>query len=112
MSPDLNVAVMGPNAVDSMMLWGNYYGRPFHTVTVLDGIRRFAPSARYIPGCTYTDQAVGQQTGVPYDGTQPKEVKTAESGRTTGADVASIVGQASDADVVILVFHLNWKGKR
>lgn len=109
LSPDLNVAVMGPNAVDSMMLWGNYYGRPFHTVTVLDGIRRFAPSARYIPGCTFTDQAVGQQTGVPYDGTQPKEVKTAESGRTTGADVASIVGQASDADVVIFVGGISSK---
>lgn len=109
LSTDLDVAVMGPNAVDSMMLWGNYYGRPFHTVTVLDGIRRFAPSARYIPGCTYTDQAVGQQTGVPYDGTQQKEVKVAEGGRTTGADVASIVGQASDADIVIFVGGISSK---
>lgn len=106
---DLDVAVMGPNAVDSMMLWGNYYGRPFHTVTVLDGIRRFVPNARYIPGCTYTDQAVGQQTGVPYDGTQQKEVKTAEDARTTGMDVASIVGQAGDADVVIFVGGISSK---
>lgn len=106
---DLDVAVMGPNAVDSMMLWGNYYGRPFHTVTVLDGIRRFMPNARYIPGCTYTDQAVGQQTGVPYDGTQQKEVKTAEDARTTGMDVASIVGQAGDADVVIFVGGISSK---
>lgn len=106
---DLNVAVMGPNAVDSMMLWGNYYGRPFHTVTVLDGIRRFVPNARYIPGCTYTDQAVGQQTGVPYDGTQQKEIKAAEDARTTGMDVASIVGQAGDADVVIFVGGISSK---
>lgn len=106
---DLNVAVMGPNAVDSMMLWGNYYGRPFHTVTVLDGIRRFVPNARYIPGCTYTDQAVGQQTGVPYDGTQQKEIKAAENARTTGMDVASIVGQAGDADVVIFVGGISSK---
>lgn len=106
---DLDVAVMGPNAVDSMMLWGNYYGRPFHTVTVLDGIRRFVPNARYIPGCTYTDQAVGQQTGVPYDGTQQKEVKTAEDARTTDMDVASIVGQAGDADVVIFVGGISSK---
>lgn len=106
---DLDVAVMGPNAVDSMMLWGNYYGRPFHTITVLDGIRRFVPNARYIPGCTYTDQTVGQQTGIPYDGTQQKEVKTAEDARTTGMDVASIVGQAGDADVVIFVGGISSK---
>lgn len=106
---DLDVAVMGPNAVDSMMLWGNYYGRPFHTVTVLDGIRRFVPNARYIPGCTYTDQAVGQQTGVPYDGTQQKEIKAADDARTTGMDVASIVGQAGDADVVIFVGGISSK---
>lgn len=106
---DLNVAVMGPNAVDSMMLWGNYYGRPFHTVTVLDGIRRFVPNARYISGCTYTDRAVGQQTGVPYDGTLQKEVKAAEDARTTGIDVASIVGQTGDADVVIFVGGISSK---
>lgn len=106
---DLDVAVMGPNAVDSMMLWGNYYGRPFHTVTVLDGIRRFVPNARYIPGCTYTDHSVDQQTGVPYDGTLQKEVKTAEDARTTGMDVASIVGQAGDADVVIFVGGISSK---
>lgn len=106
---DLDVAVMGPNAVDSMMLWGNYYGCPFHTVTVLDGIRCFVPNARYIPGCTYTDQAVGQQTGVPYDGTQQKEVKAAEDAWTIGMDVASIVGQAGDADVVIFVGGISSK---
>lgn len=106
---DLNVAVMGPNAVDSMMLWGNYYGHPFHTVTVLDGIRRFVPNARYIPGCTYADQAVGQQMGIPYDGTLQKEVKTEDDARTTGMDVASIVGQAGDADVVIFVGGISSK---
>lgn len=33
------VAVMGPNANDSAMLWGNYSGQPAHTVTILEGIR-------------------------------------------------------------------------
>lgn len=36
---NLTVAVMGPNAKDSVMMWGNYNGVPAHTVTVLDGIR-------------------------------------------------------------------------
>lgn len=36
---NLTVAVMGPNAKDSVMMWGNYNGVPAHTVTVLDGVR-------------------------------------------------------------------------
>ena len=32
-------AVVGPNASDSLTLWGNYCGTPRRTVTVLDGIR-------------------------------------------------------------------------
>lgn len=35
----LTVAVMGPNAKDSVMMWGNYNGVPSHTVTILEGIR-------------------------------------------------------------------------
>ena len=36
----LTIAVMGPNANDSVMQWGNYNGMPPHTVTILDGIRK------------------------------------------------------------------------
>lgn len=32
------IMVMGPNAADSTMLWGIYYGQPAHTVTMLEGI--------------------------------------------------------------------------
>lgn len=31
--------MMGPNAVDSVMQWGNYEGVPSHTYTILEGIR-------------------------------------------------------------------------
>ena len=33
------VAVVGPNAANSQMLWGNYNGTPLHTVNILDGIK-------------------------------------------------------------------------
>lgn len=33
------IAVVGPNAADSVMLSGNYNGTPRHTVTILEGIR-------------------------------------------------------------------------
>ncbi len=35
----LTVAVMGPNANDSVMQWGNYNGTPKRTITILDGIK-------------------------------------------------------------------------
>jgi beta-glucosidase len=33
------IAVVGPNANDSLMQWGNYNGTPFKTITILEGIR-------------------------------------------------------------------------
>ena len=35
----LTIAVMGPNANDSVMQWGNYNGTPPRTITILEGIR-------------------------------------------------------------------------
>lgn len=32
------IAVIGPNADDDEVLWGNYNGVPIHTITILDGI--------------------------------------------------------------------------
>lgn len=47
------IYVMGPNANDSVMQWGNYNGSPAHTVTVLEGIRGYVPDARYERGCAH-----------------------------------------------------------
>ena len=33
------IAVIGPNADDEPLMWGNYNGTPNHTVTILDGIK-------------------------------------------------------------------------
>ncbi len=35
---DVKVAVLGPNAADSVAMWGNYNGFPVRTVTALEGI--------------------------------------------------------------------------
>ncbi len=52
----LKIAVMGPNANDSVMQWGNYNGFPAHTVTLLEAMRKIMPSAQliYEPGCDRT----------------------------------------------------------
>src|SRR5690554_6967762 len=34
------IAVVGPNANDEVMLWGNYNGTPINTITILDGIQQ------------------------------------------------------------------------
>ncbi len=67
LSKKLKVAVVGPNANDSVMQWGNYNGFPSHTVTLLEGIKAYLPEARiiYEPGCDLTSdvnlQSVFQQ---------------------------------------------------
>ena len=51
------IAVIGPNAADSVMLWGNYNGFPSKTTTILDGIRAKVPNAEiiYDKGCDLVD---------------------------------------------------------
>ncbi|MCR5132302.1 MAG: glycoside hydrolase family 3 C-terminal domain-containing protein [Prevotella sp.] len=51
---DMRVVVMGANAVDSTMMWGNYNGYPTHTVTILEGIKQKVPQARFLAGCGLT----------------------------------------------------------
>ncbi len=53
------IAVIGPNADNAPMMWGNYNGMPNHTVTILDGIREKVKrlkgeKVKYIPGCDLT----------------------------------------------------------
>lgn len=45
------IAVMGPNANDSVMQWGNYEGTPSHTYTILEGIRNKIGNVTYEKGC-------------------------------------------------------------
>ncbi len=49
------VMVMGPNAADSTMQWGIYYGQPGHTVTILEALReRLGNDLPYARGCAVT----------------------------------------------------------
>ncbi len=49
------LAVVGPNATDSTMMWGNYNGTSKSTVTILQGIQRRLPDAQiiYERGCEW-----------------------------------------------------------
>ncbi len=59
------IAVVGPNAADSIMLWANYNGFPSKTVTILEGIKNKVPNAEiiYELGCNHTDNFVMTDLG-------------------------------------------------
>ena len=48
---DEKIALLGPNAADSVTLWGNYYGTPRHTTTLLEALRAEIPELVYVEGC-------------------------------------------------------------
>ena len=54
------IAVIGPNADDKALMWGNYNGTPFQTITILDGIKSKIPAANiiYDKGCDLFDDMV------------------------------------------------------
>lgn len=55
------IAVIGPNAADSIMLWGIYYGKPNHSVTILEGIRnKLNNDVTYAKACGITENSVQQ----------------------------------------------------
>ena len=48
------IAVIGPNADNTPMMWGNYNGQPNHTITILDGIKGKQKKVLYTQGCDLT----------------------------------------------------------
>jgi len=48
------IAVIGPNADDEPLMWGNYNGTPNRTITILDGIKTKQKRLKYMPGCDLT----------------------------------------------------------
>ena len=61
---DNDIVVMGPNANDSVMMWGNYAGYPTRTITAMEGICRKAKAlnpqsrVRLLQGCSLTRNEV------------------------------------------------------
>lgn len=55
------IAVIGPNANDSVMQWGNYNGTPKRTITLLEGIKQVVGDETkviYEPACSWVDRTV------------------------------------------------------
>jgi beta-glucosidase len=54
------VAIIGPNADNKVMLWGNYNGTPVRTISILDGIKTKLPENKilYDKGCDLVEDKV------------------------------------------------------
>ena len=57
LSKNVKVALIGPNANDSVMQWANYNGFPSHTSTLLSAMQSYLPESQlvYTPACGATD---------------------------------------------------------
>lgn len=99
-----NIMVMGPNAADSTMLWGIYFGKPTHSVTVLEGIEHKIGKVKFDKACSITDMTVtknkiGKSTESE-DGSTTLQLTATDSITNTIEDV---VRMAEKAETVIFV---------
>jgi len=59
---DKKIAIIGPNADDAPMLWGNYNGKPVRTITILNGIKSKLPGSEivYDKACDLVENKITQ----------------------------------------------------
>lgn len=92
---DRKIMVMGPNAADSTMLWGIYFGQPTHTVTILEGINK--KLGREVPYAKATDITAIRETQslfgkfVSEDGRQGMTARYWNNADMSGTPVAQCV---------------------
>ena len=97
--------VMGPNAADSTMLWGIYFGSPAHTVTPLEGLQARLGKLPYLTACgitsmTVKEKAIGRSIENKADGSTTLEM--IDKGEHTYT-IPEILKAAKKAKVVIFV---------
>ena len=89
------VALIGANAADSLVLWGNYYGQPRHTVTVLEALTQKlgAENVIYRQGSNLVSSDVFESAFDHCTGTRGKKGFTVRYWNTTkreGKPVATV----------------------
>jgi beta-glucosidase len=75
---DARIGLAGPNAADSVMMWGNYNGFPLRTVTLLDALKARIPELKYVKGCSHAAEL-----------------------DSTATDIDAVVKEFEDCDIVI-----------
>ena len=102
-------AVVGPNAADSLVMWGNYNGIPRKTTTVLEGViaKVGDENVVYASGCDIAAKATDEGRYSETEGNYHDEALSRESGASeTGAVDLSMF---NDVDAIIFVGGLSPK---
>ena len=105
---DLKYAVTGPNAADSLVMWGNYNGIPRKTFTVLEGIvsKVGKDNVVYAHGCEIAEAA---HDGGKYSETQGNYHDEAISMKSSEKAGETDLSVFDDVDVIIYVGGLSPK---
>ena len=102
-------AVVGPNAADSLVMWGNYNGIPRKTTPVLEGViaKVGDENVVYASGCDIAAKATDEGRYSETEGNYHDEALSRESGASeTGAVDLSMF---NDVDAIIFVGGLSPK---
>lgn len=102
---DMRVAVIGPNANDSVMMWGNYNGFPRHTTTILDGIRQKCGNVTYMKACELVlrDKVEDDTKGPAIDYGHDNALKNRRQEEVVKTTKEEVLAFVKDADVVVFV---------
>ena len=102
-------AVVGPNAADSLVMWGNYNGIPRKTTTVLEGLvaKVGAENVVYAPGCAIAAKSVDEGRYSETEGNYHDEALSRETAGNAadGSDMSIF----ADVDAIIYVGGLSPK---
>ncbi len=108
LSRNAKYAVTGPNAADSLVMWGNYNGIPRRTITVLEGItaKVGAENVVYAKGCEIAEIASDEGTYSETEGNYHDEaLSRASEGEAASMDMSVF----DDVDAIIFVGGLSPK---
>ena len=95
LAADARIALVGPNADDKEMQWGNYNAIPNRTVTLYDALKERIPGIKYVRGCGL----VGAEYMPEPNGDRDQEERQKDF--LPALDVDAVLGSLKDIDVVI-----------
>ena len=95
LAADARIALVGPNADDKEMQWGNYNAIPNRTVTLYDALKERIPGIKYVRGCGL----VGAEYMPKPNGDRDQEERQKDF--LPALDVDAVLGSLKDIDVVI-----------
>lgn len=106
---DARYAVVGPNAADSLVMWGNYNGIPRKTTTVLEGVisKVGAENVVYAKGCEIAAKSADEGSYSETEGNYHDEALSRHSGSSEAGAVD--LAMFNDVDAVIFVGGLSPK---